>query len=87
MPFDQVADIMAAEREEELADLNSWGDRIRKAHPWRWRWLLLKERCQRAADWVLDRPYWHHEDGDMVLRGLRSKERRKETENEDGTCT
>lgn len=50
-----------------------WLRRDWSAHPWLWRWLILRNRLQMALGWVLDRPYWHQEDSDLVLRGLRSR--------------
>ena len=61
----------------------SWCDRVRREHPWHWRWMEFCDRCQRVWDWCLDRSYWCQEDGDMVLRGLRTGELR---EYEEETC-
>lgn len=51
---------------------DDWCERVRRKNPWLWRWTVLKDRCQRAWDWLLDAPYWHQERNDMVLRGLRT---------------
>lgn len=58
--------------------MESWCDKVRREHPWWWRWTAFKDALQRAWDWLLDKPYWHQEDNDMVLRTLRTKQLKEE---------
>ena len=52
--------------------MESWADKVRREHPWWWRWTALKDRVRRAWDWIWDAPYWHQTGGDLELRGLRT---------------
>lgn len=52
----------------------TWAGKIYREHPWRMRWLGVKYNLRMAWDWILDKPYWCDQEGDMVLLTLRTKQ-------------
>jgi len=50
----------------------SWVDRIKREHPWRWRKAVLRDRLEYFWTWIVDGPVWDFSTDEPNLIGART---------------